>query len=142
MVPDFGPLADHDRIHVGDGPGVSREFPSLAQDLYGVHVPVALVGVGEVVADVFEPGGPEQGVGYGVGENVGVGVTEEASFEGNFHATEDEFAGGAHRGEGVNVHAQPHPETQFRTPRWAPSRAASIASASTRSSGEVSLMLV
>src|ERR671916_1347069 len=53
VVPDPGPLADHHRIHVGDGPGVSYKRPRLAQKLDGVGVLVALVGVGEVVADVF-----------------------------------------------------------------------------------------
>src|SRR5918997_4890286 len=142
VVPYLRPLADHNRVHVGDGPGVSNERPRLAQELYGVGVPVTLVGIGEVVADIFESGGPEQGVSNGVGEDVSIGVAEETPLEGDLHAAEDELAGSFHRGEGVSVNAQTHPETQLCTPRWAASRAASIASASTRSSGEVSLMLV
>ena len=38
------------------------------------------IGVGEVLADVAEPGGAEQGVGDGVGDGVGVAVAVQAAF--------------------------------------------------------------
>src|SRR5829696_2755922 len=54
VVPDLGPLADHDRVHVDNLPGVpDKHLAHLAQELDGVGGPVALVGVGEVVADVL-----------------------------------------------------------------------------------------
>ena len=40
---------------------------------------MALVAVGEVHADVAEPGGAEQGIGHRVGEDVGIGVAVEAA---------------------------------------------------------------
>jgi cytidylate kinase len=39
------------------------------------------------VTYVFEAGGPEQGVGDGVGEDIGVGVAEEAPLEWYLDAT-------------------------------------------------------
>jgi hypothetical protein len=110
VVPDPGPLADHDRVHVGDLPALSHECPRLAQEFYGVGVSVALVGVGEVVTDVLKTGGPEQGVGNGVGEDVGVGMAEEALFEGNLYPAEDELATRVRRGEGVNIEPDPDAE--------------------------------
>ncbi len=120
---------------------VADEAAHLAQQLYGIGVPVPLVGVGEVVADVLEAGGPEQGVGYGVGQNVGVGVSEQAALEGDLDAAEHEPAAFLRRGESVDVNAEADAH-QDRAPLRASSRAASMASANTRSSGEVSLMLV
>ena len=116
VVPDLGPLTDHDRIHVGYGPRVTDEPAHLAQQLDGVGVPVALVGVGKVVSDVLEPRGPEQGVGDGVGEDIGVGVAEEAFTGGDLYATEDQVALLVRPGEGVGVYPQADPETQPNTP--------------------------
>ena len=105
MVPDLGPLADHDRVHVGDPPGVPDELAHLAQERDGVGVPVALVGVGEVVAYVLEPCRPEQGVRDGVGEDVGIGMAREPLVERNLNPAEDELALLVRPGEGVGVYA-------------------------------------
>ena len=51
---------------------------------------VARVGVGEVLADVAEPGRAEQGVGHGVGHHVGVAVALEAPLALEAHAAEHE----------------------------------------------------
>ena len=48
------------------------------------------VGVGEVLADVAEPGGAEERVGDGVGDHVGVAVAGQAALAGERHAAEDE----------------------------------------------------
>ena len=105
MVPDLGPLADHDRIYVGYGPRLTDEPADLAQQLDRVGVPVALVGVGEVVAYVLEPCRPEQGVRDGVGEDVGIGMAREPLVERNLNAAEDELALLVRPGEGVGVYA-------------------------------------
>ena len=44
------------------------------------------------MADVFEAGGAQQGVGDRVGQDVGVGVSEEPSLEGYLDAAEDQLA--------------------------------------------------
>jgi hypothetical protein len=57
------------------------------------------------VADVLQPCRPEQGVGDGVGEYVGVGVAEESLVERDLNASEDELAPRVRPGEGVGVYA-------------------------------------
>jgi hypothetical protein len=84
---------------------VPDQLARLAQQLDGVGVPVALIGVGKVVADVLETGGAQQGVGDCVGEHVGVGVTEEPVLGRDLHAAEDELAARVRICEGVGVYA-------------------------------------
>jgi hypothetical protein len=57
---------------------VADDAARLAKKAYGVGVLPFGVGVGEVVADVFEAGRAEEGVGDDVGQNVGVGVAQES----------------------------------------------------------------
>ena len=80
----------------------SREHrDDLAQQLDRVGVAPALVGVGEVLADVAEAGGAEQRVDHRVGEHVGVGVPVEAALVRDLDAAEHQPAarrrGGASR---------------------------------------------
>ncbi len=70
-----------------------------AQQLDRVGVTPALVGVGEVLADVAQPGGAEQRVGDGVGEHVGVRVSLQAELVGDLHPADHEPAPGARRWE-------------------------------------------
>ena len=52
----------------------------------------ARVGVGKVHADVAEPGRTEQCVGAGVGDDVGIAVTLEATLAVERHAAEHQHA--------------------------------------------------
>ena len=67
-----------------------------------VGAAVLRVGVGEVMADVAERGGAEQGIGDRVAERVGVGVAEQAVRVRDLDAAEDELPAGD---EGVRVPA-------------------------------------
>src|SRR5918911_2069755 len=96
-------FADDNRVHVRYLPGLADERIDLAQKFYGVCVPVALVSVGEVVADIFEGGSAEEGVGDGVGEDVGIGVAKESLLEGYLYPAEDEPTRPAVFREGVDV---------------------------------------
>ena len=137
VVPNLGPLAYDHRIDVRYGPAVFEEVADLAQEPNGVGVLVTGIGVGKVVTDVFEAGGAQNGVGYRVGEYVGVGVSEESPVGRNIYAAQDQGSPGASLGEGVDVYSQPDAKGQPRL-----RRTVRMASASTRSSGVVSLMLV
>ena len=85
-----------------------------------------------------KPAAPSRASVTAWAQDVGVGVAGEASFEGDLYAAQDEPAVLFQSGEGMYVHAQADPEAQRRTPP----RVVRIASASTRSSGEVSFTLV
>src|SRR3712207_1887896 len=78
MVPYLRTLANYHRVHVRDLPGPANYSTSLAQELHRIRVSIMLVGVGEVVANIFQAGRPEQSVGDGVGENVGIRVAERS----------------------------------------------------------------
>src|SRR5215212_7769131 len=93
------------------------------------------------MSDIFEACGTEEGVGHCVRQDVGVGVAEETPIERDLDSTEYEAAAVLSRSERVDVHTQSDTH-QGQTSWVSPSRAASMASANTRSSGEVSLMLV
>ena len=66
--------------------------------------PAHRVGVGEVFADVTEAGRPEQGIGAGVGDHVGVAVSDQPTLALERDAAEDEAAIGI-VGEAVDVEA-------------------------------------
>ena len=63
----------------GSQPGGAHVGDRSAQQLEAVGPGQRGVGVGEVLADVAEPGGAEQRVGDGVGDDVGVAVAGEAA---------------------------------------------------------------
>ena len=87
-------LADHRRVDVAHAPAVLGEEPvHLAEQLDAVGARVALVGVWEVLADVPEAGRSEKRVDHGVGQDVPVGVAEQAALGVlDHHASEDERA--------------------------------------------------
>ncbi len=62
------------------------------------------------MANVFEAGGAEEGIGDGVREDVGVGVAEEPPLEGYLHPAKNELSPRAVLREGVDIDAQTHPE--------------------------------
>ena len=74
-------LHDDRRVDVGDAqPALGERRRRRARSsAHRVGVAVALVGVGEVLADVAQPGGAEQRVDDRVGQHVGVGVAVEAA---------------------------------------------------------------
>ena len=53
VVPYLRTLADDDRVYVRHLPGLADYRSGFAQELHGVRVLEVLVGVGEVVANVF-----------------------------------------------------------------------------------------
>jgi hypothetical protein len=98
---DLGSLEHDGRVDVdGLEPFRGHQRHHLAQQLDGIRVVPALVGVGEVVADVAEPRRAAQRGHDRVREDVGVGVTVEAAVVRNLHPAEDEPAA---RREAVRV---------------------------------------
>jgi pimeloyl-ACP methyl ester carboxylesterase len=91
---DLGALEHHRHVDVLDRPD---EAGDVAQQLHRVGVLPDGVAVGEVLADVAQPGRAEQRVGDRVGEDVGVGVAGEAGLVRDLHAAEDEPAPGRER---------------------------------------------
>src|SRR5680860_1751813 len=87
-------LADDAGVDVAHGPAVlPEEAADLLQQRDRVGVAPALIGVGEVQADVAETGGAQERVDHGVGEHVGVGVAGEAVFGlGHLHPTQHQTA--------------------------------------------------
>jgi hypothetical protein len=116
MVSYLGSLADDDSIHVANIPSVAHNAPDFPKQLNGVGVLETLVGIGEVVADIFQARSSEQCVGYGVGQYVSVRVTGEATVEGDGYSAQDQGSPGLRAGERVYVHPETHPEAQRRAP--------------------------
>ena len=85
--------------HVGHGP--PQQVDAVGPGPRGV-------GVGEVLADVAEPGRAEERVGDGVGDHVGVAVAGQAALAGERHAAEHERPPRV-VGERVDVEALPDP---------------------------------
>ena len=106
-------LADDNGVYIRHLPGLAYEHPHLAQKPYRIGVFITFVGVGEVVTDVFEAGGAQHGVGDGVSEDIGVGVTDQAPLEGYIDPAEDELALRAVFRKGVDVYAQAYPESDL-----------------------------
>ena len=73
-----------------DHPASTHLDGDLAQQLDRIGPRQRRIGVREVLADVAEPGRPEQGVGDGVGDGVAVAVPDEAGQPGERAAAEDQ----------------------------------------------------
>ena len=73
-------------------PRSASSATTAAQQRERVGAAPALVGVGEVLADVAEARGAEQRVDHGVREHVGVGVPVEAALVLDLDAAEDQPA--------------------------------------------------
>ena len=107
----FGPLEHHRGVHVPDRPALGGDaLDDVAQQRHRVGVAPQLVGVGEVLADVAEPGRAEQGVDDRVGEDVGVGVACEAALAGDLDPAQDQPAA-VLEAVGVDADAGPHQPT-------------------------------
>jgi hypothetical protein len=105
VIPDLWVLTDDDRVHIRDPPGLADDGADLAQEIHRVGVFIAFVGIREVVSDIFESGSPKQGIGDGMGEDIGVRVTEESSLKGYIYTAKDEPTRLTVFREGVNVEA-------------------------------------
>ena len=125
-------LEHHGRVDVHHRQPAAREQHRhrRAQQLDRVGVAIALVGVGELMADVGQPGRAEQRVDDRVREHVGVGVAGEAALADELDAAEHQSPAGGERmavvaDAGLHGHG---------------ARSASSSSASRRSIGSVTLM--
>ena len=73
-------------------PRVAQEADGAAEEQLAVDACELLGGVGEVVADVAQRGGAEQGVADGVDEDVGVAMAKQAVSVGDEDASEPQLA--------------------------------------------------
>ena len=105
VIPDLRVLTDDDRVHIRDPPGLADDCADLAQEIHRVGVFIAFVGIREVVSDIFESDSPKQGIGDGMGEDIGVRVAEESSLKGYIYTAKDELTRLTIFREGVNVEA-------------------------------------
>ena len=104
MRPDAGGLPDDRGVHELDRPPC-LPYPGEGhgEETHGVRAPVGRVGVGEVLAEVSQTRRSQEGVGHGVGQDVGIGMAQETPLVGNRHATEADRALPA---ESVHVEAE------------------------------------
>jgi len=92
----FGFLGHDDGVDIAYAVALGVEqLAGAAEEEFAVDVFVLGVVVGEVLADVAQGGGAEEGVADGVEQHVGVGVAEEAEGVGYFDASEPQFAVGS-----------------------------------------------
>ena len=104
----FGLLEHHGRVDVLDRPALgAHALEHGAQQRHRVGVAPQLVGVGEVLADVAEPGGAEQRVDDRVGEDVGVGVARQPAVARNLDPAQDQRPAGL-EAVGVDADAGAH----------------------------------
>ena len=80
-------------IHVGYAPtAVPRLRNGLFHYAQGRDPFDGGIRIGKVMTDIGESGRPENGIGNGVTENIGIRVTDKALCEGNFHPSKEEAA--------------------------------------------------
>ena len=92
---EFGPLENDGGIDVGDAIAFNgREALSFEEELDAVRGAPFGRGVGEVEADIAERERAQDGVGDGVGKDIGIGVAGETEFGGDFDTTENEITTG------------------------------------------------
>ena len=101
----------------GCQPAARIPIRDLGEEAQVVGAGPGRVGVGEVLTDVAEAGGAQQGVGAGVGGGVGVAVAPQRGLARGCHAPEGEhpvawvLVGAEER---VQVEALPHPDARRR----------------------------
>jgi hypothetical protein len=61
----------------------SHQGSDLCQKPQGISARIAEVGIGEELADIARTDGAEQGIGNSMGQDVGIGMSEQALFMGN-----------------------------------------------------------
>ena len=115
---DFWTLQDHGDVEVADLVAVlAHHRGGLPQQLDAVGVFPTRVRVGEVTADVAQPGGAEDCVRGGVARDVGIGMAERAAVRWECHA-------GDHQATSVHqpVQVVPRADAQRRRPHPLPRR--------------------
>lgn len=71
-------LSDNGDVEIiGAIAGLADVFSGLAEEEQGGGIFPARVGIGKKVADIAQAGGTEKGVGGGVAEDIGIGMTDE-----------------------------------------------------------------
>jgi len=76
---DFGLLGHKGAVDVAHAPSfVLKEGEGTGEEDFAVDVFVLGTGVGKVEPDVAEVGGPEEGIAYGVDEDIGIAVAEKS----------------------------------------------------------------
>ena len=136
MRRELGGLNDDGRVDVEQRvAGLAGEPDAMLQQEDGVGTLPLRVRVGEMPAEVSQGARPEDGVGQGVGQDVGVRVAERSAFERNPDPAQDERPA---YGEPVRIESVPDPECAHRSSRRA-RRSRMIASTTSRSRRWVTL---
>ncbi len=74
---ELGRLRDHGAVHIADRPALRQHaLARLPQQFARICALVARVCIGEMLADVAQPGRAQQSVGDGVQQHVGIGMAE------------------------------------------------------------------
>ena len=133
-----GAVAIQDAVAAAAG-----ELGHAGEQLDAVGPLVGRVGVGEELAYVAGAHGAQDGIHEGVGHHVRVRVAQKAALAGDVHPAQDEAAPLLHA---VDVVAMPNADHCTSLPGRLPQpsstrRCSSVASATARSSGMVTLML-
>ena len=79
---------------------IAKEAHGPGEEDLAVDAGILAGGVGEVIADVAQSGGAEQGVADGVNEYVGVAMAKQSEGVVDVHTADPQFTVG---GEGVDV---------------------------------------
>ena len=104
-----GVLEDHRAVDVAHPPPLRlHQAAHPAQQVEAVGAGPGRVGVREVLPQVAQAGRPQQRIGHGVGEDVGVAVTGQAPLAGQPHPAQHQRPPGV-VGEGMGVEPQPDP---------------------------------
>src|SRR5439155_18381945 len=106
---------EHDRaVDVGDDPpGVAHPRHHRGEEREAVGAAPGGIGVGEVHADVAEPGGPEERVGHRMGHDVGIAVAGQPTFAFEAHAAQHQRT--VVVGEGMDIEAYTDATRHART---------------------------
>ena len=94
----FAALRDHGAVDVADLPARSAHAPrGFGQQRDRIGALETFVGIGEMVANVAERRGAEQGFGDRVAQGIRIRVTEQAERVRDLDAAEDQAAAGTKR---------------------------------------------
>jgi hypothetical protein len=92
---EFRAFEDDGGIDVGNAiTPIGREFLCVKEELNGTSAAPLGSSIGEVHADVAEGEGAKNGVGDGMGEDIGIGMTGETELAGDGYAAEDKRPAG------------------------------------------------
>jgi hypothetical protein len=69
-----------------------EQFPGVFQEHEAVRALPLRIGVGEMRANVAEPGGSEECIAQSVGQNITIGMADRAFIEWNLDSPDDQLA--------------------------------------------------